>query len=495
MRFADSLPGTGTARGPHRCSHVYVQQRPPARAAAPDTGAQAHRTRKVTRHARCRPAAGHTRRTDTGSPSPDPPARLGRYRTRSARYPRDRLPQPPSPAPHPLQARRTRPGACLGGRRPDCRGRPVRGARPPRRSGLGDRASPARPPRRRPGPRGPRRRPRPRQAGRPLPATGAPRRGGPGPAPPRQPAQQGPRPPGHQPPLRRGQRLLRAGPRPLHGLLLRLLAGRRHPGERPARQARPDLPQARTRPRHAPARRRLRLGSDGAARRPRVRRPGRRRHPLARTGRLRPQARRRTGPRRPRRDPCPGLPGRAGRALRRDLLHRHGRARRRRPVPGVRRGPVRPAQARRPAPQPPDRPAPPGRRVGLPRGHLHRRLRLPRRRAGPRRLHRHPAGACRFRGPRPGGAARALRADAAGLGAEPGGPLGGVRPPGRSRAGPGLAALHGRLRPLLRAQPDRCQPDPRRPHPRRGPSGAAVARPEVDRPLGPERHRPGRRVT
>ena len=83
-------------------------------------------------------------------------------------------------------------------------------------------------------------------------------------------AHQAARPVGHRAPLRPVERLLRARARPAHGVLVRLLDERRarvRPRRRPARQARPGLPQARPAARSAPARRRLRLGFAVAARR------------------------------------------------------------------------------------------------------------------------------------------------------------------------------------------------------------------------------------
>ena len=110
------------------------------------------------------------------------------------------------------------------------------------------------------GPRARARRPS-RQPGRAGP--GGPNRRGPGLAPPRarRPGDPGadPRPAAleaarplrDRPPLRLLQRLLRADPGPVDGLLVRLLDERQrgvHRRRRPARQARPGLPQARTRP-------------------------------------------------------------------------------------------------------------------------------------------------------------------------------------------------------------------------------------------------------
>ena len=111
------------------------------------------------------------------------------------------------------------------------------------------------------------------------------------------------------------------------------------------------------RTRAAAARRRLRLGLDGAARGPRVRRAASSASPSPRS---RPTyARKRVAE--------AGLTDRIEIRVQdyRDVddgpydaisSHRHGRARRRGAVPGVRRRPVRAAEARRAAAQPPDRP-------------------------------------------------------------------------------------------------------------------------------------------
>ena len=93
-------------------------------------------------------------------------------------------------------------------------------------------------------------------AGRPAAHTAARRRGG-------------------DPPLRRRQRLLRAGPRSVADLLVRLLRrrpGRPHAGGRAAGQVRPRRPQARPGAGHARAGRRLRLGDLRHPRGPHVRR-------------------------------------------------------------------------------------------------------------------------------------------------------------------------------------------------------------------------------
>ena len=150
------------------------------------------------------------------------------------------------------------------------------------------------------------------------------------------PALQGPRRRGDPPPLRRLQPVLRDGPRPLDDLHLRGLPDRgRDPRGGAVREVRPGRPQARPPARHAAARRRLRLGRDGPARRPALRRRGRRRHALARAGRVgagRDQGR---GPRRPGRGALRRLPRRARDRLRRDQLDRADRAHRREELPVV----------------------------------------------------------------------------------------------------------------------------------------------------------------
>ncbi len=72
---------------------------------------------------------------------------------------------------------------------------------------------------------------------------------------------------------------------PSHGLHLRVLPARgRHAGGGPGVQVRPGRPEARPAARHAAARRRLRLGRHGHARRPRVRGQGARRDPVRAAG-------------------------------------------------------------------------------------------------------------------------------------------------------------------------------------------------------------------
>ena len=131
--------------------------------------------------------------------------------------------------------------------------------------------------------------------------------------PPRRPAAQPPpRPRRDRPPLRPLQRLLRLPARPADGLLVRLLdAGAvavLRPRRRPARQARPHLPQARAPARHAAAGRRLRLGVAPRARGPALRRAGHRGHALGAAARPTGGPGRGARPRRPGRDPAAGLP-------------------------------------------------------------------------------------------------------------------------------------------------------------------------------------------
>ena len=180
-------------------------------------------------------------------------------------------------APAGLPPGRARPGPGLRHRRDRRRGRPARRLPPGVAGGPRERRLPEAEPGHRP-----RRAAHGQGARRVRPAARA--AGVPGPAP-RPAALADPRPGRDLAPLRPLQRLLRADPRPAHGLLLRLLhAGPRRPDVhrrgRPARQARPGLPQARPArggagppaPRH-----RLRLGLAVALRRRDVRRAGRRR--------------------------------------------------------------------------------------------------------------------------------------------------------------------------------------------------------------------------
>ena len=120
----------------------------------------------------------------------------------------------------------------------------------------------------------------------------------------------------HLAPLRRVQHVLRVGARPVDGLHLRLLpAGRCDPGRGAGLQARPGGPEAGPAPGDAAARRGLRLGRHGPARRPGVRRPGARRDPVRAAGGLGAAGHREAGPGRAGRGPPPRLPRRArGRA-------------------------------------------------------------------------------------------------------------------------------------------------------------------------------------
>ena len=81
------------------------------------------------------------------------------------------------------------------------------------------------------------------------------------------------------------------------------------PRRRPARQARPHLPQARAPARHAAVGRRLRVGVAPRARGPALRRAGHGRDALGPAAGLRAGQGRGTRPRRPGRDPVAGLPG------------------------------------------------------------------------------------------------------------------------------------------------------------------------------------------
>ena len=152
------------------------------------------------------------------------------------------------------------------------------------------------------------------------------RRGG---APPRAAPQQGARRGRRQPPLRRVERLLPAGARAQPDLLVRGVPRlRRHARAGAGQQVRADLPQAGPAAGHAAARRRLRLGRHGHARRPAPRRAGGRRHDLAAAGRAGREAGGRGGAVGPGRDPRAGLPRGRRRSLRRRQLDRHVRARR-----------------------------------------------------------------------------------------------------------------------------------------------------------------------
>ncbi|CAM5427375.1 hypothetical protein SPURM210S_06217 [Streptomyces purpurascens] len=199
-------------------------------------------------HGRRRAAAAGPLHTVAGSTAPGARPRLGRFAGGPAGRADPGRTQPPRPAPPAVEAGRTGSGPRLGGGRPGHRGRPLHHPRPARRRHLGARRGRPHP---RPGParpRGPLRDPRTRQARRDPAAARPASRGGPQPPP--SPAHQAQRQTRHQPPLRRRQRLLRDRPRPVHGVLLRLLGQPgQHPRTGPARQARTRLPQARPEPR------------------------------------------------------------------------------------------------------------------------------------------------------------------------------------------------------------------------------------------------------
>ncbi len=171
----------------------------------------------------------------------------------------------------------------------------------------------------------------PRRAEAPAAPDAAATPGGPG-APPlagRAAALQGPRRQRDLPPLRRVQPVLRVGARAEHGLHLRLLPARgRDPGRGAGQQVRPGRAQAGAARGHAAARRGLRLGRHGDARRAGVRRQGARRHAVRAAGRLGPGRDRAGRTVRAGRGPAPGLPGRAGDRLRRGQLDRAHRAHR-----------------------------------------------------------------------------------------------------------------------------------------------------------------------
>ena len=140
------------------------------------------------------------------------------------------------------------------------------------------------------------------------------------------------RPPGDPPPLRPLQRVLRADPRPAHGVLVRVLAvGRRrvHRGGRAARQARAGLPQGRSRSSgDAVPRRRLRLGLAHPVCGGALRSAGHRRHHRAGAEAVHRRAHPRARSGGPGRDPAAGLPRDHRRPVRRGRLPRDGRARR-----------------------------------------------------------------------------------------------------------------------------------------------------------------------
>ena len=131
-------------------------------------------------------------------------------------------------------------------------------------------------------------------------------------------------------PLQRLERVLPATPRAVAHLLV---CGVGEPGRRTRSragcQARPRVPQARAATRHAPARRGMRMGKHAAPRGAALRRAGRGCDALATRRPTSASKRdRRGGARRPRDGAGAGLPRRRRRAVRRDQLDRHVRARR-----------------------------------------------------------------------------------------------------------------------------------------------------------------------
>ena len=195
-------------------------------------------------------------------------------------------------------------------------------------------------------------------------------------------------------------------------------------------------------PGDAAARRGLRLGRHGAARRARVRRQGARRHAVRAAGAVGAECHQGAGPFGPGRGAAPGLPGRGGDRLRRGQLDRPDRAHRQGAAARLLRVPLRQARAGGAAAQPLHHPArqhrarPGARRVHLP-------VRVPRRRARGARLPGLADARRRLRGPPRGEPARALREDAGRLVRQPGRPLGRGGRRGRRGHGPGLAAVHG----------------------------------------------------
>ena len=275
---------------------------------------------------------------------------------------------------------RARPGPGLRGRRPRRRRRPVRAAR---RRCAGD-------------PRGhaprlvgaPGRRSRAAAHARPAaPAAAAAARGG---------AARGRRHSrasrrrGHQPPLRRRQRLLPARARPVDDLLVRPLRSTSASTSPTAQAAKHELICRKLGLPSGPAR----ACSTSAAAGARWPSTPPRHHDVSVVGitisraqaDAGPQAGRRGRRRRPGRDPAPGLPRARRRALRRHLVDRHVRARRRRAAGRVLRHPARRPAPAGPAAQPRHQLASAARRIG--RTVVHRPLRVPRRRADRRRRRR-----------------------------------------------------------------------------------------------------------
>ena len=212
-------------------------------------------------------------------------------------------------------------------------------------------------------------------------------------------------------------------------------------GAGPGQQVRAHLPQARPAARHAPARRRLRLGRHGPARRPAPRRRGGRRHHLPAPGRAGREAGRRGRPVADRveirlqdyRDVDDG-PFDAVSSI--GMFEHVGEARL-----GEYFAHLRDARrARAAACSTTASAAPAARRTRLPPAQLRRPLRVPRRRAARGRQGRLARPGGRVRGAPRRGPARALRPHAAPLGRQPRGQLGRRRRRGRARAAPASGA-------------------------------------------------------
>ena len=265
---------------------------------------------------------------------------------------------------------------------------------------------------------------------------------------PRPPPQQGARRGGDRAPLRRVERLLPARARTVDDVLVRGVRRARHDARsRAGRQVRARLPQARAAARHAPARRRLRVGRDGDARGARTRRARGRRDAVA-PGRPSGRATRCARPAwRPRRDPRAGLPrhrttARSTRSARSACSNTSAS----RSSTSTSRGCTRLLRPKGRllnhgiAKRPVDR-APRSRTAGSSIATCSPTASSTR--SGPSSPRVQRAG---FEVRNVEGSARALRADAAALGGEPRGELGRRRAAGRTGPGAGLAALHGRRR-------------------------------------------------
>ena len=220
-----------------------------------------------------------------------------------------------------------------------------------------------------------------------------------------------------------------------------------HARGRAGREVRARVPQARARARHAPARRRLRLGRHGHARGPAPRRARGRRHAVAPPGRV---------------GAARGARGRASTTASRSAcrttatcatgpfdaissigMFEHVGAARLDEYFATLFDLVRPG---RPAAQPRHRASGVDRRAAALRApRLHRPLRVPRRRAARGRQRRVAHPARRLRGAPRRGPARALRADAARVGAQPRSDVGRGGRRGRRRTRTRVAALHGRV--------------------------------------------------